>query len=57
MKWLRLKTLENVLAEEAIPMEALREIASHGIPDEGSLRPLCWRVLSCFDTFDYCSLS
>ncbi|XP_034936802.1 TBC1 domain family member 13 [Chelonus insularis] len=41
----RLTDFEEVLNEEEIDLISLRKLCFHGIPDEGGLRSLCWKLL------------
>lgn len=41
----RLVDFDEVLNEDNIDLTNLRKICFHGIPDEGGLRSLCWKLL------------
>lgn len=41
----RLNDFDDVLNADDIDLTSLRRLCFHGIPDEGGLRPLCWKLL------------
>ncbi|CAL7949202.1 unnamed protein product [Xylocopa violacea] len=41
----RLNEFDDVLNAEEIDLVKLKRLCFHGIPDEGGLRPLCWKLL------------
>ncbi|XP_046736531.1 TBC1 domain family member 13 isoform X1 [Diprion similis] len=41
----RLSDYEEITKSEEIDLSNLRRLCFHGIPDEGGLRPLCWKLL------------
>ncbi|XP_015596407.1 TBC1 domain family member 13 isoform X1 [Cephus cinctus] len=41
----RLHDFDDVLNGEEIDITSLKRLCFHGVPDEGGLRPLCWKLL------------
>lgn len=41
----RIQEFEDILNAPEVSLEALKKLCFSGVPDEGSLRPLCWKLL------------